>query len=80
MYFAPVGVVYVPEPDAYLVTCGAPVVSCIVPLASGRLSVRSVLLFGLAMVNVPVPEALPDKAILLMLVLLPELQPVRSKL
>jgi hypothetical protein len=32
------------------------------------------------MVNVPVPEALPDKAILLMLALLPELQPVRSKL
>jgi hypothetical protein len=35
----------------------------IVPAATGRSSVRSVELSGLAMVNVPVPEALPDKAI-----------------
>jgi hypothetical protein len=34
-----------------------------VPELSGKFSVRSELLFGLAMVNVPVPEALPDKAI-----------------
>jgi hypothetical protein len=51
-----------------------------VPELSGKFSVRSELLFGLAMVNVPVPLALPDSVILLMLVLLPELQPMRSKL
>jgi hypothetical protein len=39
----------------------------IVPALSGKLSVRSVLLFGLAMVKTPVPEALPVIATLLML-------------
>ena len=41
-----------------------------VPELSGSVSVRSELLFGLAMVNVPVPEALPDRVILDNLVLL----------
>jgi hypothetical protein len=68
MYLAPVGVVYVPEPDAYVVTWGAPVTSWNVPVASGSVSVRSVDVLGAAMVSVPVPLALPDKAILLMVV------------
>ena len=58
-----------------LTTCntlpaGKPVVVALVntvPELSGKFSVRSVFEFGLASVNVPVPEALPDNAILLML-------------
>jgi hypothetical protein len=33
------------------------------PAASGSESVKSEFVFGAAMVSVPVPEALPDKAI-----------------
>ena len=41
-----------------------------VPVLSGRVSVRSVLLFGLAIVKMPVPLALPASDTLLMLALL----------
>ena len=52
-----------------------------VPVESGSVSVRSVdVPLGVVMLNVAVPLAGLTKAILLMLVLLPELQPVRSKL
>jgi hypothetical protein len=42
-----------------------------VPELSGKLSVRSVLLLGDAMVNVPVPEGFPDNDTRLMVVFLP---------
>jgi hypothetical protein len=52
---------------------GKPVVDALlsrVPELSGKFSVRSVFVPGEAMVNVPVPEALPDRVILDNLVLL----------
>ena len=42
------------------------VVESSVPVLSGSVSVRSTFVFGEAMVSVPVPEALPVSAILLM--------------
>ncbi len=50
-----------------------------VPELSGKFSVRSVLLFGLAMVNVPVPEALPVNEIFDNLFLLAEFVALATK-
>jgi hypothetical protein len=50
-----------------------------VPELSGKFSVRSELLFGLAMVNVPVPEALPDNEIFDNLFLLAEFDAFATK-
>ena len=41
--------------------------TCTVPVASGNVRVRSVLVLGDAIVNVPVPDALLERVILLML-------------
>ena len=49
-----------------------------VPELSGKFSVRSVFVPGEAMVNVPVPEALPDRVILDNLVLLNVVLPMRK--
>jgi hypothetical protein len=51
---APLKVPVVPE-------MGFPL-TCTVPVASGSVTVRSVLLLGLAIVNVPVPLALLERA------------------
>lgn len=48
------------------------------PAESGRFSVRSLLLFGLAMVNVPVPEGFPDNEIFDNLFLLTEFSAIAS--
>jgi hypothetical protein len=57
------------EPDALnWVSVDSAVAS--VPALSGRFRIRSELLFGLAMVNVPVPLALGVRAIRLMLFVL----------
>lgn len=55
------------------------VVSTISPPASGRLTVRSELLFGLAMVNVPLPEGFPVNEILDNLFLLAEFDAFATK-
>lgn len=70
-----------------LTTCstvpvGKPAVDALVnsvPVASGKFSVRSVLLLGLAMVNVPVPRAEPDSATFDNLFLLAEFDAFAAK-
>jgi hypothetical protein len=60
-----------PAPTSRVVAVRAPKVTALpettaVPLAAGNVSVKLLFEFGDAIVNVPVPAASPDKAILLM--------------